>query len=231
MANANYEVEEITVTEPNAYQGLDKTWFITGGASVYMFHKTQNTPKVGDILEGSIGYDRGQNMKFTKTKPNAFGGPAPVTPANDLIRQQVSLQDYADAKPALPKPTEKPADKPYTGSSYKADPDKLKQEYSLDVAKNMSIQRQVAVKATVDMFTGVYDVEKFYKMYVDIMILLSEPDWSKFATPVDEKYENDLPPVESYVDGPTDEEVAAVDGDEFDNDLDRAMNNAIAKDK
>jgi hypothetical protein len=236
MAQASYEVEEITATEPNAFNGLDKTWFITGGASVYMFHKTANTPKVGDILEGSITYDRGQNMKFTRAKTGQYASPAPVTPAQDpRITQQVSLQDFADAKPPLPKPMEKSPVTQQLDRVYKADPDKMKQEYTLAQATNMSIQRQTAVKAAVELIihgeSKDYDTEHLYKCYTDIMILLSEPDWTKFATPMDEKYENELPPVENYEDGPTDEEVAAVDGDGFDNDLDRAMNNAIAKDK
>jgi hypothetical protein len=230
MADASYEITEILVTEPNAYQGLDKTHFVTGGAEVYMFHKIANTPKVGDILEGSITYDRGQNMKFTRAKTGQYASPAPVTPAQDpRITQQVSLQDYADAKPALPKPTTKAASAA-PERTYKADPDKMKQTYSLEVAKNMSIMRQVSLKAAVDLVVAGKS-DDLIKAYTDGMMLLSEPNWTKFAAPMDEKYENELPPVENYEEGPTEEEVAAVDGDDFDNDLDRALAGKLADPK
>lgn len=245
--SANYEVEEIISTEPKAYQGLDKTYFMTGGAQVYMFHKSENTPKVGDILDGSITYDRGQNMKFTKTKPNAYSKPYPVPPATQTLTQvaleqfkddqpelapkQVSLQEFADKLPALPKPTDKiptahKGEASYLGErTFKADPDKMKQEYTLAQATNMSIQRQVALKGAIELVVAGKS-DDVVESYVDLMRLLSEPDWAKFDAPMDDRFENDLPPVESYDNLPTDEQV-----DDYDNDLDRAFAKDLADPK
>lgn len=60
------------------------------------------------------------------------------------------------------------------GRVAKADPDKLKQEYELEVARNQSIQRQVAVKGVIELIThDKVELTDFGKEYNKIMKLLT----------------------------------------------------------
>lgn len=219
----SYTVDEIIEHIPNDYAGLDRTIFTTGGSTVYMFHKPENSPEPGTVLDGTIAYDKRQNMKFTKAKSGVWANqapplpPAPVTPA-----AQVGIPTPAGA-PAMPKPTP-PQVTRQPNKVYKADPDKMKQEFTLEQARNMSIQRQVALKAAVDLISlsAPYSSRGFSKIYTDMMALLSEPDWRKFQI-----QDDDQPTSESDDYIPTAAEVDALDGAET---LDRALELAIERD-
>lgn len=239
MADARYEIDSISSTEPDSFQGLTKTWFSTGGAQVYVLHKPENQYRAGDIIEGTVTQDKGGNLKFTRAK-NQFYNPATNTTSVSasipgLHGQQMPLADPVVAAAPLPDYMPRPTTKVPEAAPekvFKADPDKMKQTYTLEVAKNMSIARQVAVKAAVELTASWnYNAEKFYKVYVDVMVLLSEPDWTKFAAPIDNRFENELPPVENYDNLPTDADVAATATEQFDNDLDRALAENLADPK
>lgn len=76
------QVEEIGEVQPNAFNGLTKTTFMSQGKIIYIFTKAGNDIKQGDILEGDIAPDKSGNLKFTKVKNdqwNAKGNPAPYT--------------------------------------------------------------------------------------------------------------------------------------------------------
>ena len=65
--------------------------------------------------------------------------------------------------------------------TFKADPEKLEQDKTLTVATNRSIQRQVAMKGTVDLIVaGKISYSDLHLGYTSLMELLSEPDWTKF---------------------------------------------------
>lgn len=115
-----------------------------------------------------------------------------------------NLKFTKEKKPFIPAP-------PTQERTYRADPDKMKQEFTLEQARNMSIQRQVAVKGAVDLVVAgkAHDI---MLAYVDLMTLLAEPDWYKFKMELglQEQIEDpeialdrafdDLPPVENYED-------------------------------
>lgn len=191
---ASYKVDTVIETLPNAYMGLDKTFFTTGGMTVYMFHQLGNEPKPGAILEGTINEDRRRDLKFTKPKLPQY---APTTP-------QQTQAPLPSVKVAVEPP--KPLPAPVTVErTFKADPDKMKQQMTLETATNMSIQRQVAVKATVELIvSGKRDYLQLHETYVHIMEMLSEPDWKKFSVP-------DGPPIDNYDFLPTDEDIANLD--------------------
>lgn len=186
----NYTVETIVSTTPNVDQyGNSRTVFTTGGNAVYMTHQPKNTPTTGSVLDGTVAPDRAKNLKFTKTpwNPDASQAPAPVT--------------------AAPQPPTAPSTQAAAGpraSTYKADPDKMKQEFSLEKARNMSIQRQVAAKGAIDLVVaGKVEYNAFYQTYAAIMHLLSEPDWEAASgvnllghdrIPLDELADADLEP-------------------------------------
>lgn len=67
---------------------------------------------------------------------------------------------------------------------FKADPAKMKQDLSLEVARNQSIQRQVAVKAAVDLIVaGKIEYDEMYRTYGYIMELLTNHDWRSVVNP------------------------------------------------
>lgn len=71
---------------------------------------------------------------------------------------------------------------------FKADPQKLKQDFTLAVAQNLSIQRQVAVKGVVELIVaGKRDYKDLQVTFDDLMGLLSV---HRDATPTDEEVEN-----------------------------------------
>lgn len=65
-------VNQIVNVEPNSYQGLTKTTFLSSASNnqpVYMLHQPQNSPQPGTMLDGTINTDRAGKLKYTKT-PN-----------------------------------------------------------------------------------------------------------------------------------------------------------------
>jgi hypothetical protein len=90
---------------------------------------------------------------------------------------------------------------------FEADPVKLKQEFNLEVHKNQSIQRQVAVKGVVDLIVaGKRDYAQLEDTYNDLMVLLNpkQVEIKPVETVTDKgdfaaiNFEPDLPPVEVY---------------------------------
>ena len=147
----NYTVDAVTATNENDFNGLDRTFMVIEGKSVYLLHKPENRPHRGDVLDGTIAPDKRGNLKFTKTK-----------------------KDFQPNQPPLVSPES-------TAKTYKADPDKMKQEYTLDVARNMSIQRQVCLKGAIELIVaGKRDYDELVETYVDLMELASEIDWESF---------------------------------------------------
>lgn len=200
----SYTIDSIIGVEKDSYLGLDKTMFTTGGATVYMLHKPDNAPRAGDVIDGTIALDRRQNMKFTKTKSEQFTTtqkPYPVTPTSQIPTSSV-------VEVTTPDPTKIPTTEAPPTKRFQADPDKMAQDLNVAKATNMSIQRQVAIKSAVDLVVaGKYD--DLTTTYVNIMQLLSEPDWRKFDAP-------DLTPTEADV-------------MQSDDELGRAFDEAIAK--
>ena len=164
--DAEYEIESIISTEENAFNGLSKTWFTSGGGQMYIFHKPENIPVMGQILTGTVIADKRGSLKFTKKKIEPFPSSRP--------------QPVQTAIPNKPEP-----------KTYKADPDKMKQEFTLEQARNMSIQRQVGLKATVDLILGdKRSYDQLTDTYFDMMEILSEPNWQTLTQdklPTDEQ--------------------------------------------
>lgn len=182
---ATYTVKKIVSSEDAQWQGLYKTYFITSGKTVYILTKPQNVPAQGDVLEGSISQDKAMNYKFTKDKVEQ-GAQSPQTASTPSA-----------ALSAIAK-------------QYKADPDKMQQDFTLEKAKNMSIQRQVAVKGAVELIVaGKAELTDLHVTYTDLMRLLTEPNWETFVANYTE--DDDLPPVEVYDNLPTDDDVAGVE--------------------
>lgn len=166
------KVVKITQIQEGAYNGLTKTWFIgsdgTKNTTMYLLHQPKNSPKVGDELDGTVALDHGGQYKFTKTKP-VFDSSKP--------------QAHAAAPQA---------------KVYKADPDKLAQDYTLETAKNMAIQRQVAVKGAVDLIVaGRVAYTGLHEAYASLMELLSEPQWTKFRVVYEDVVPDDIMDEES----------------------------------
>lgn len=181
----------IISVEANAFNGLTKTMFTRpeGGETIYMFSKPENVPAQGDQLDGDVTRDKGGKLKFTKAKADGFQG---------------STQGATGAP-----------QRPATASKvYKADPDKLKQEMTLETARNQSIQRQVAVKGAVELIVaGKREYDQLHTTYVSLMELLTEHDWQKFGSPSEP--ESDGPPLDNYADQvPTEAEVDKFNLDE-----------------
>lgn len=209
----SYVIDTIIHTEKDSFEGLDKTHFTTGGATVYLFHRPGNAPNAGDTLDGTIAYDRRQNMKFTKTKTGQYT-PNEVPPTR-LAPPKPQLPIIGELPP-IPEPE---AATRQVDKVYKADPDKMKQEYTLEQARNMSIQRQVAAKGAIDLVIA-GRASDIVKTYTDLMTLLSEPDWRRFLAHDDE------PPFSYSPDQiPTDEEVLSSV-----NDLENQLFNVLEKD-
>lgn len=187
-----YTVEKIISSEDANWNGTHRTWFTTTGKTVYILTKPHNVPTEGEVLEGTIALDKQNNYKFTK--------------------------DKIDQNAPRPTHTSAPAPQPER-KQFKADPDKMKQEFTLEQAKNMSIQRQVAVKGAIDLIVaGQGDYASFHAIYVDIMEVLSEPNWHNFrmqATVDPTTFDNE-PPLELYDQLPTEEDVNNVE-DALDN--------------
>lgn len=167
-------VTEIVDQQENVFNGppkdrLDKTWFKTAeGQVLYLFHKPANVPTRGEVLTGTIMSDKRQQLKFTKDK--ATGGPGTDATGGPGIGPTGGPNSQSPA-PSTPPPSR----------AYKADPDKMKQDFTLEKARNMSIMRQTALKGAVALivadkvaYTGLHEA------YTGLMELLSEPDWTKF---------------------------------------------------
>jgi len=196
--DAEYNIDAIISTEADAFQGLSKTWFESGGGQMYIFHKAENVPVVGQILTGSVVADKRGSLKFTKKKVEPFPSkrPQPVqtSPA------------FKMAEAVMPATQQAMRDK-----IYKADPDKLKQEYTLEQARNMSIQRQVGLKATIDLIVaGHRSYDQLIDTYADMMEILSEPDWRELEEL--KELEAALPSKDVL---PTDKQVESTEEDEF----------------
>lgn len=69
------KVESIGKVEPNSFNGLTKTTFLSEGRVIYIFTKAGNEPSEGDQLDGDVAQDKAGNLKFTKTKNESYGGP------------------------------------------------------------------------------------------------------------------------------------------------------------
>lgn len=130
-----------------------------------------------------------------------FGGPFVVGQEVELAKNEKGGWDVVAKSPApggvsssfKPASGFKPAE---TVKKFEADPKKLKQELDIETARNMSIQRQVAVKGTIDLIvSGKLDYDQLHAGYVHIMELLSEHDWQRFVSQGD-----DQPPIETYED-------------------------------
>lgn len=70
-------VNQIVNVEPNNFQGLTKTTFLSSASNnlpVYMFHQPQNAPQVGVNLDGDIKTDQRGQLKFTKTPNPQYAG-------------------------------------------------------------------------------------------------------------------------------------------------------------
>jgi hypothetical protein len=89
--------------------------------------------------------------------------------------------------------------------TFQADPKKLKQEMTLEVAKNLSIQRQVAMKGAVDLIVA--DKRKYNQLhdtYADLMQLLNPdqaPDpFDGVEVPMTDMgdFAAEQPPIEAY---------------------------------
>ncbi len=210
---ATYKIDEIITTLDKDFKGLSRTYFTVDGAEVYMFHQPDNKPQAGQEIEGIIAYDKSQKLKFTRAKTGQWAN----TSSN--IEQRLVETTSAPLVASAPKPTPAPLPRPSVTKQpdkvYKADPDKMKQDFTLQQATNMSIQRQVALKATIDLI--VEDARKYsqlHETYTDIMGLLSEPDWRKFIPDLHEVS------IENYDRIPTDEDIENMDGAEA---FDRAI--------
>lgn len=177
--DAEYEIDSIIGTEENAFNGLSKTWFTSGGGQMYLFHKPENLPVVGQVLTGTVSADKRGSLKFTKKKIEPF-------PSNRPQPVQTAISSVT-----------KPQERAVESKTYKADPDKMKQEFTLEQARNMSIQRQVGLKATVDLILGgIRTYDQLIGTYCDMMEILSEPNWRELEELKD--IEADMPPIESY---------------------------------
>ncbi len=103
-------------------------------------------------------------------EPQKTTNPALATVGEHEAYQKPSksgkLYWYTDEEAKLTFPTK--------SKSFQADPIKLKQEYSLEVAKNLSIQRQVAVKGVVDLIVaGKREYGDLQITFDDLMVLLN----------------------------------------------------------
>lgn len=159
---AIYPVSTVVQEVPDDFAGLTRTWFTTNGQTAYALHKPENPIRVGDSLDGTIAVDKRGNNKFTRTKQ--FPSPTPTA---------VPVTMAPPGPVPVPTHTATPAPR-----RYEADPAKMKQEYNLDVAKNMSIQRQVAMKGVVDLVVaGKRDYDTLIDTYCDLMEILTTVDW------------------------------------------------------
>jgi hypothetical protein len=192
---STYVVDTVISRNPDDYLGMTRIWFTAGGVTAYMFVQPGNDIEPGQPLEGSMSTDKRGNNKFTKAKT------FPGAPPKAAEAQQ--LEEPFESSPPLAKLEAPAATWTPPAKTYKADPDKLKQEYSLDVAKNMSIQRQVAVKSTIDLIVaGKRKYSQLIGTYCDLMEILSEPDWRELEEL--KEMEESLPPVELYDNVPDD---------------------------
>lgn len=221
---AIYKVDEIIATLDRDYKDLSRTYFMVGGQEIYIFHKPENAPKAGQELEGTIAYDKSNHLKFTKAKTGQFAN------TSQGIEQRLVEATNPPLVAPVPMPAQKPIPAPLPPAQvtkqpekvFRADLDKMKQDFTLQQATNMSIQRQVAVKGAVDLIVAKARLySQFYETYTDIMELLSEPNWRNF------KLSKEEVPIENYDRIPLEEDVDAMDGAEaFDRAIQRATDEA-----
>lgn len=82
------KVEKILEAEPNSFQGLTKTTFLSEGRAIYIFTKPENDPKEGDELSGEITQDKAGKNKFTKDKPTGYDRQAYTGPRKGVPMQK-----------------------------------------------------------------------------------------------------------------------------------------------
>ena len=81
-----------------------------------------------------------------------------------------------------------------SGKTFKADPEKMKQEWTLEVARNQSIQRQVAYKGVIDLVVSDKIELGEFELWFDLSMNFLANPWNKEAVQEAE----DQPPVEVY---------------------------------
>ncbi len=121
-------VNQVVQTEPNSFNGLTKTTFLSTASQnepVYMFTQPQNAPQVGATLDGTLARDQRGKLKFNKTPNPAYanGGTAGnfqtagaqsspqlvnssaqlLTPSSDPRQESIEKQAYFKAAIELAK--------------------------------------------------------------------------------------------------------------------------------
>jgi hypothetical protein len=184
--NELVQVAEVGVTQPDAFNGLSKTWFKdTTGRSAHIFHKPENIPVLGDQMEGAYSTDKRGELKFKKASswtPPPTPHVVTPTPASTTPPMPTTIPTKTPTSTPLPPPVVPPqVNGQFPAREFKADPKKMEQDFTLEKARNMSIQRQVATKCATDLIVaGKVAYTGFHEAYTAIMEVLSNPNWRDY---------------------------------------------------